>query len=128
MAEHISAKRQNLALAAAAATGILTWLGVSYTSLEAEAFDDRTYFTIALPIVAIVCAYLGFSVPVKPWRYGLVAIGMHGLALLYLSSVGPELSMAPVGLAILGVISIPMCLAGMVGARAYRQSRPPSRE
>jgi hypothetical protein len=127
MAEHISAKRQNLALAAAAATGILTWLGVSYTSLEAEAFDDRTYFTIALPIVAIVCAYLGFAVPVQPWRYGLVAIGMHGLALLLLSATGPELSMLPVGLAILGVIAIPMCLAGMAGARAHRQSRPPSR-
>lgn len=127
MAEQPSAKKENLALVAAAAIGILTWVGISIASLEAEAFDDETYFTIALPIVALVCAYLGFTVPVKPWRYGLVAIGMHGLALVYLAAVGPELSMLPVGLAILGVIAIPMCLAGMVGARAHRQSRPPPR-
>lgn len=118
---------QRVALGTAAALGALVWIAISVWSLEVEAFDAEAYFTIGLPVIAIGCAVLGFLVPVRAWRYGVVAMGTHGLALVLIAASGTELSMLPVGLAILALIAIPMALAGEAGTRAHRASRPPPR-
>jgi len=116
------------AMIAAAVLGIVVWFAVAASSLEAEAFDDASYFTIGLPIIGIGCAFLGYRVPVRAWRYGLVAMGTHAVGLLVVAVGGGNLSLLPLGLGLLALISLPMAAAGLAGARAHRKSLPPGRE
>ena len=116
------------AMIAAAVLGAVVWLAVTASSLEAEAFDDVSYFTIGLPVIGIGCAFLGYRVPVRAWRYGLVAMSTHAIGLLLVSIGGGNLSLLPIGLGVLALISVPMAAAGLAGARAYHKSLPPPRE
>lgn len=116
---------ERVALVVAAVLGIVVWLGVAAVSLEAEAFDDVSYFTIGLPIIGIGCAVLGYRYPVRAWRYGLVAMGTHAVLLLLVATAGDNLSLLPLGLGGLALIALPMAAAGQAGARAYRKSLPP---
>lgn len=116
------------AVIAAAVLGAVVWFGVAASSLGAEAFDEESYFTIGLPIIGIGCAFLGYRVPVRAWRYGLVAMGSHAVLLLVVSIAGGNLSLLPIGLGLLALISLPMAAAGLAGARAYRKSLPPGHD
>jgi len=48
--------------------------------------------------------------------------------LLVVAVGGGNLSLLPLGLGLLALISLPMAAAGLAGARAHRKSLPPGRE
>jgi len=112
----LGAGRHVFALVLAALLGGAVWVTISITSVHAEAFDDQAYFTVGLPVIALGCLLLGHVVPYKAWRYGLVAIGTHAVALIVLVVQTGAAGLVAVGLGFFALIAVPMILAGWLGA------------
>ncbi|MEZ5979489.1 MAG: hypothetical protein R3F34_14895 [Planctomycetota bacterium] len=107
----------------AGAAGVAAWLAVAFTSLRAEAFDDRTYFVAALPLLALVSAAIGYAFPRRAWLWGVCAMAGQATALVATAVLGGDggASLLVVGLLFLALLALPMALAAAFGGRVRRR-------
>jgi len=61
-----------VAYAVAVVAGVVSWVYIAQVSGRREPWDDETYFTAVLPALGLLGGVLGFVVPEKPWRWGLI--------------------------------------------------------
>ena len=97
-----------LAYLGAGVVGAVSWVYVAQVTGRREAWDSGLYFSIVLPALGLCAGILGFLVPEKPWRWGLVPFGAQaGVAFVR----DPTANLLPLGLiffAILGAVcSVP---------------------
>ena len=105
------------AYVAAALVGAATWVVVAALSGRREAWDSDLYFSIALPIVGVVAAVLGFLVPHRAWRWAFVPFGAQALAAFVQN---PTANLLPIGLIVFAIFGVGCLVPAYVGARLGR--------
>jgi hypothetical protein len=102
--------------------GAAAWLVPSAITGKAEAWDDPIYFQAALPALAVAVFALGIAFPIRAWRWGPLAMAGQALALLLANPSG-DLSLLPVGIILMALISIPLALLSGLGSLLTRRGR-----
>jgi len=99
----------------AAALGALLWYAAAIVSGKREAWDAAAYWAVAYPAALLICAYLGYSYPVRSWRWPLVLFEAQFIAMCIRN--GELGNLWPLGMALFAVVALPGILAARLGAR-----------
>lgn len=103
-----------LPAAASFLCGLIVYLAIVMTTGRNEAWDDASYYVLGMPFMCIIAFVIGYWFPVKPWRWALwMASGQALGALLN----GSSLSLLPIAMIFMMVISIPQFVAARFGSR-----------
>ena len=104
-----------LPYAVAAVAGVALWIAASALSGRREAWDADIYWTVAYPVALASCGLLGVLWPQKPWRWALALfLGQFAGMALRNGEMG---NLAPLGLVLFAVLSLPGMLVAQLGAR-----------
>lgn len=96
------------------------WLVVASISGKREAWDSSIYWTIAYPLSIGLAGSLGYWVPEKPWRWGLVVFLAQSMAL---ATSGSDFSLLPLGLILFSILALPAVGIAAFMARLRLRSR-----
>jgi type IV secretory pathway VirB2 component (pilin) len=107
-------KASRLAYTIAAVAGMALWLATSALGGRSEPWDAPIYWSIAYPVALVLAAGLGYLFPRRPWRWALTVMFMQA-AVMVLG--GASLGLLPLGLVVLGVLSLPAVLFAWLAAR-----------
>ena len=107
-------KASRLAYTSAAFAGMALWLATSAIGGRSEPWDAPIYWSIAYPVALVLAAGLGYFFPQRPWRWALTLMFMQA-AVMVLGGAG--LALLPLGLVVLGVLSLPAVLFAWLAAR-----------
>lgn len=95
-------------------TGFIVCLAISVITGRKEAWDHSSYFSIGLPLMCFAIFYISFKFPVKSWRWAFsLAVGQSVAILMG----GNSLSLWPLSIFFMSIISLPMFIAGFVGSQ-----------
>lgn len=104
--------RQQHAVAIAAGFGIC--LAIGLISGRREPWDSGLYFTVGIPLMCLVIAWLAYQYPVRAWRWTLsMALGQS----LAMALGGGSLTLWPLAIVAMIVVSLPQFLAGIIASR-----------
>ena len=102
------------AYVAAGLLGAATWLVVSTMGGRREAWDSDIYFSVALPVIGVCAAVLGFLIPRRPWRWAFVPFGGQALVALVQNPTG---GLLPLGLIVFGLFGVACLIPAYAGAK-----------
>ena len=129
-AESDGTRKVALPITVAAIAGTALWVAASVLSGKREAWDADLYWTAAYPVSLALCGLLGILWPHKPWRWALALFLFQFVGMAIRS--GEVGSLAPLGLILFAVLSLPGMLVAHLGARfrvriagSAREGRPP---
>ena len=105
------------AYAVAALAGAATWIFVAIVGGRLEAWDSDLYFSIALPLVGLIVAVLGFLVPHRAWRWAFVPFGAQAVAAFVQN---PTAGLLPIGLIVFACFGFACLVPAYIGARLKR--------
>jgi hypothetical protein len=97
-----------------ALSGLGLWALTAAATGKHEPWDASSYWIVSYPLAIIGSAILGFFFPQKPWRW---AASLMLMQLVVMIATGSDLSLLPLGLVMLAVLSVPPALAGMLAAK-----------
>ena len=112
-----------------AATGLITWVGLSIWGGIAgdgafrlrEAWDLSAYLYVGMPVMALAVAFAAFVRPERVWRWPLWLVGGHQVGVL-VTGIGmqsaPSLLILTIVLAVL--LAAGFTIPAMLGAMAAR--------
>jgi len=103
-----------LAYVLSAAMGVALWIMVAMVTGNREPWDANVYWTGAYPLAVIGSAFLGYLFPEKAWRWAAVVMLMQ---LVVMTIRGSDLSLWPLALIVLAILTIPPALVGMLAAK-----------
>ncbi|HWA25275.1 MAG TPA: hypothetical protein VG734_06320 [Lacunisphaera sp.] len=107
---------------AALVIGAVGWWLACQLSGKKEAWDSAYYGRVSYPLFVLGAAVLGFIYRTRPWRWPLaIALGQA----IVLFTRGPVGNLAPLGLVAFLVLSAPLLVPALLGAR-LRHWRDPS--
>lgn len=98
--------------------GATLWAVGSAVSDRREAWDSGTYWTIFYPGAVAVCAVLGYFFPERPWRWCMALFAAQFVAMALLA--GEIGNLAPLGLILFGILSLPAIGAAKVASGLKR--------
>lgn len=114
MSDSSSSRPYMIAIAAGAAL----WAVGSAVSGRREAWDSGMYWAIFYPAAIAVCAVLGYWFPERPWRWCLALFAAQFVTMgLMAGEIG---NLAPLGLILFGVLSVPAIWAAKLTAGSKR--------
>jgi len=99
--------------------GLLLWTATAVAGGRAEPWDSPLYWTVSYPAALAFCLVLGLVFPERPWRWALVLIGSQLLVMAFSS---PGLGLLPLGLVMLGILSLPGVVLARIGGRIGRRA------
>jgi hypothetical protein len=85
-----------------------------------EAWDHWSYFSVSVPLMALVAAYAGYRAHSRPWRWPLTLIAAQFLTALLLGGFG---NLLPVGMLVLVILGVPMMITAWIGAWLGKRRR-----
>ena len=97
-----------------ALSGLGLWALTAAATGKHEPWDASSYWTVSYPLAIIGSAILGFFFPQKPWRW---AVSLMLMQLVAMIATGSDLSLLPLGLVMLAVLSVPPALAGVLAGK-----------
>ncbi len=109
----------NVPYAIAIAAGALLWVVGSAVSDRREAWDSGAYWALFYPAAIAVCALLGYLFPERPWRWCVALFAAQFVTMALLS--GEVGNLAPLGLILFGVLSLPAIWAARLASRRGRK-------
>ena len=104
--------------AASALSGLVVCLALTITSGGKEAVDTAGYFTLGVPLMAVLIFVLSYLFPARAWRWTM-SMAAGQLVAMLLS--GSSLSLWPIAIIAMMIYSIPQFLAGLAGSRLARR-------
>jgi hypothetical protein len=108
---------------AAAMGGLMTCMVIALASGRREAWDAGAYYSAGIPIMVVLIFIIAWVFPERPWRWTLaMALGQSLSAFLQ----GSSLSLFPIAIIFMTVVSIPQFIAGYAAAR-WSRSRDATR-
>jgi hypothetical protein len=110
-------KAERWAYGMAALTGAATWFYIASAGGRREAWDSDLYFSVGLPVIALVAAVLGFLVPHRAWRWAFVPFGAQALAAFVQN---PTANLLPIGLIVFGFFGVGCLVPTYVGVAIAR--------
>lgn len=107
-----------------AVTGLSVCLLVSWISGRREAWDSTLYFTAGIPLMCVVAGLVAYHAPQRVWRWVLAMAAGQALAM---AIAGSSLTLWPLALIAMTVLSLPQWIVARLAAR-FRASRdyPPA--
>lgn len=93
--------------------GLVVCLALTIASGGKEAVDVDAYYSVGIPLLALAMLALGYVFPKQPWRWTLSMVAGQTAAMLL---TGSSLSLFPIAMVFMLVVSIPQFVAGFVGA------------
>ena len=106
-------KREAAAAAIAIASGIIVWVLVAALGGRREAWDSGLYW-LSLPAIYAVSGGLGYHVPRKAWRWGVLPFAAQFAWMLATQPLG---ALAVLGLVYMAVLSVPGVGAAVLCAK-----------
>jgi O-antigen/teichoic acid export membrane protein len=105
---------------ASALGGLLVCLAVSMVTGRREAWDSGAYFSVGIPIMCAVIFVIAYRFPDRPWRWALSMAAGQALAL---AMAGNSLSLWPLSLVAMTILSVPQFIIGSwAGKLAIRKN------
>lgn len=103
-----------IAYSLAVIAGVAVCLTIAAVAGRNEAWDADIYYSAGIPIMCLMIFVLAYFFPLKPWRWTIaMAVGQFLSALIN----GSSLSLWPLAMIFMAVISIPQFVAGYLGAK-----------
>lgn len=99
---------------AALVIGAVGWWLACKLSGKKEAWDSEYYGKVSYPIFAVGAGVLGYLWRIQPWRWPL-SIALGQAVVLFVS--GPIGNLAPIGLIAFIILSVPLLVPAILGAR-----------
>jgi hypothetical protein len=114
-------RRDYLPFAASALGGFLVCLVISVATGRKEAWDSWVYFSGGIPMMCALIFAIGYWFPGRVWRWTMsMALG-QAIAML---STGNSLSLWPLSLVAMIVLSVPQFIVGSLASKlALRNSK-----
>lgn len=103
-----------LPYAVATVLGTILWTLTAALGDRTEPWDAPGYWSIAYPLAIALAGLLGYVFPRRAWRWAVVLIFVQA-AVMILGGAG--FGMLPLGLLLLGVLSLPAVAAASFGER-----------
>ena len=104
-------------LVLAGAAGLALWSAIAWFGGRTEPWDAPAYWELGYPLSLALAGLFGVAFPARPWRWALV---LTFAQLPVMLANGSGLSLLPLGLLLLGVLSLPLVLAAKMGAVVSR--------
>jgi len=115
----LSDPKASTAYAFASGAGLLLWfLGAAMTG-EREAWDSGLYWSLFYPLAIGACGLLGYFFPERPWRWAVALFAAQLIAMALRS--GEIGNLAPLGLILFGILSLPGVFAALIAARMKKK-------
>ncbi len=109
----------------AATAGFVGWAAFSFGGRR-EAWDSGGWWMVALPLLVLVAAILGYLVPRQVWRWAAAILGGQLLAMVVLRPAGTDLGLFPLTLVVLLVpLGLMFTVAALVGGAIARWRNQP---
>jgi hypothetical protein len=112
-------RRERVLYMSTSLTGLAVWLGVSWFSGSAEAWNSDLYFMGGILIMMSVSCVAGYVEPQSAWRWGVSVVILQPLALLAMSTPGPFIIAGLFFFAVFTLFCMGSAVLGSV-FRAYR--------
>jgi hypothetical protein len=93
--------------------GAIVWLAIVGASGKREAWDSDLYFSAGIPAACLLAFFLGYFRPQSTWRWGVLPFAGQFVAMVVSGGFG---NLAPLGLVLFGVLSLPAVAAARFGA------------
>jgi hypothetical protein len=103
-----------------AVTGAILWLATSSLTGRREAWDSPQYWTVTYPLGIATSGLLGYLLPERAWRWGLVLMLAQAVTLTFAAS---SFGLLPLGLIMFGVLAVPSMIAARVAAGIRGRAR-----
>lgn len=97
--------------------GAILWGMTSHLSGRNEPWDSGAYWSASYPLALLLSGCLGFAFPERTWRWAVLLIFTQ-LPIMLVGGSG--LGLLPLGLILLGFLSLPAIFLAAVGARLRR--------
>jgi hypothetical protein len=101
-------------------TGVALELGIHALSGRREAWDSAKYWTIGLPLVAVVSVAIGFLSQRTDWLWTLVVVPSQVMTMVLRSMVLRSRAgggLWPLTLVLSSILSAPFVLAAFIGSK-----------
>lgn len=105
--------------------GLLICLAVSMATGRREAWDSGAYFYVGIPIMCAVIFVIGYRFPDRPWRW---TISMAAGQALALAIAGNSLSLWPLSLVAMMVLSVPQFVVGSWASKLRLRASSPKND
>lgn len=113
-------QRDAVPYAAAAVTGLVVALAIAGATGRREAWDSGAYFLVGIPVMCLAIFAISRRFPHRPWRWTLsMAVG-QGLSM---AIAGSDLSLWPLAIVAMTLVSVPQFITGWVAGRLARANR-----
>ena len=99
---------------ASAAAGFILCLAITLVSGRREAWDSAAYFSVGIPLMCAVIFVVGYRYPLRTWRWALCMAAGQSLAI---ALGGGSLSLWPLAIIAMTVLSIPQFVTGLIAGR-----------
>jgi hypothetical protein len=106
--------RVQIAYGLAFAAGLAIWTVTAMLGHRIEPWDDPVYWSIGYPAAVAVSGVLGLLFSDRAWRWGAVVMFSQ---VIVMTARGAGLSLLPMGLILLAILSLPPAAAAMLAAR-----------
>lgn len=111
-----------LPYAASVTTGLVICLAVTMLTGRREAWDSAYYFTAGIPLMCVVMFAISYRYPVRAWRWPLsMAVGQS----VAMTIGGGSLSLWPLSIIAMTVVSIPQFVTALLAARLVARRGEP---
>ncbi|MDP1673993.1 MAG: hypothetical protein Q8L65_12900 [Burkholderiales bacterium] len=98
----------------AAVSGFAVCFAIAQATGRREAWDATEYFSIGIPLMFVIVFVLAWHWPRRAWRWALaMAVGQAAA----LAVCGNSLSLWPLAIIAMTVVSVPQFVAGLIAAR-----------
>lgn len=93
--------------------GLILWIATALLSARAEPWDSGLYWFVSYPLALTGAALLGYAYPQRPTRWALALIFSQLLVMIF---SGSGLGLLPLGIILLGILSLPALALAKFGA------------
>jgi hypothetical protein len=94
------------------------WFAGAAMTDKREAWDSGIYWSLFYPLAIGASALLGYLFPERPWRWAVTLFAAQFLAMVLRS--GEIGNLAPLGLVMFAILSLPAIFAALLAARLKR--------
>lgn len=113
-----AARNDYFAYAAAALSGLVVCLAITIATGRKEAWDSGVYFSVGIPVMCAVIFAISYRFPRKAWRWTLsMALGQS----VAIALGGGSLSLWPLSIIAMAVLSVPQFVTGLAASRLARR-------
>jgi hypothetical protein len=101
-------------LGLAATAGLVVWLAIGFIAGRREAWDSNLYFAVGIPVMCVIAFAIAYRFPRRAWLLAIAIAFGQSVGLLF---SGGSLSLWPLTIVAMTVLSLPQLAAAIVAGR-----------